>query len=752
MKQKKYIDINLKDRGILKLEPVTPYIFRIRLSSDGKFKEPSLIRYGILRNDWDTINFSIDDADESVRLNTEGASILINKSDGRISLYDSDGEMLLKESASPSSSIDEGFNAEFELRENERLYGLGDETREQVQKRGHSTQMWVKNVTCYVPIPFLMSTGGWGILVNTTWRHFFDIGDTQEDKLRFWSNNGELDYYLIVGKTLPIILNRYTDIAGKPHLLPLWGYGLTFVCNQQANAREMLDDCLNFRREGIPCDLVGLEPGWMEKHYDFSVDKKWHPERFYIPHWSPKGAHTFLGAAERLGFKMSLWLCCDYDLSYEEERQDKKETTSSEPNLEHNTKKLDKITKPEEPWFEHLKKFVDQGVSAFKMDGSNQVNEHPDREWGNGMTDEEMHNLYPTLLNKQMSLGFKEHTGKRSMIYSSGGYTGIQKYSATWAGDTGGGAKPLVSILNHGLSGHSNASCDMDVFSPAGIHFGFLMPWSQVCSWAYWRHPWLLGDKLLPMFKFYARLRYRLLPYIYSMAHIASRTGMPIMRSMNLMFPDDRECDNCLNQYMFGDAFLVGAFTDKVYLPEGHWFDYWTGEIYDGNQKLVCEIPEERGGPLFIRSGSIIPHWEDMDYVGQKPVEKIILHVYPEGETNFTLYEDDGITYKYLDGSVAETKIHCQASKNEIKLVIEPRKGSYEGMPKTRSFDICLHCKKRPTKLLLNNNPLIEHDGSTGWHYDEENKTVKLKVSYVSIEKNSESISQEEPIQILAVM
>ncbi len=89
---------------------------------------------------------------------------------------------------------------------------------------------------------------------------------------------------------------------------------------------------------------------------------------------------------------------------------------------------MDQLTRPEEPWFDHLKKFVDQGVSAFKMDGARQVNEHPDRKWGNGMDDEEMHNLYPTLLNQQMHQGFREHTGRRPMIYSSGGYTGLQQY------------------------------------------------------------------------------------------------------------------------------------------------------------------------------------------------------------------------------------------------------------------------------------------------------------------------------------
>ena len=728
--KEKYVDVELAQGGVLRVEPVTPHIFRIRLRPDAQFKEPSLIRYGIIRSDWEPVDFSVETLDDSLTIRTQGASLEISRKDGRLILHDGSGKVLLQEADSPRSSLESGFNAEFQLGDGEKLYGLGDEARDRIQKRGHRTQMWVKNVASYVPIPFLMSTSGWGILLNTTWRHFFDMGYSQEDRLRFWSRQGELDYYLIAGETMPMLIDRYTDIAGKPHLLPLWGYGLTFVCNQQVSAREMLDDCLNFRREEIPCDLVGLEPGWMSQNYDYTVNKKWHPERFYLPQWSSKGPHTFLGAAGRLGFKMSLWLCCDYDLSLVEEALVPKEPESEERHPDdfeqdqhfgHNPLRMDKLTKPEEPWFEHLKKFVDQGVSAFKMDGANQVNEHPDRKWGNGMEDEEMHNLYPTLLNKQMSLGFKEHTGRRAMIYSSGGYTGIQKYSATWAGDTGGGPRPLVSILNHGLSGHSNASCDMDAFNPQGIHFGFLMPWSQLCSWAYWRHPWLLGEKLLPIFKYYARLRYRLLPYIYSMAHTASRTGMPIMRSMNLTFPDDAKCDNCMQQYMFGDAFLAGAFTDKVYLPEGRWIDYWTGKNYQGKQEVTCQIPEDRGGPLFIRAGAIIPHWPDMDYVGQKPVDTIALNVYPEGESSFTLYEDDGVTYNYLEGAVAVTQITCRATEKEISLTIAPHAGSYQGMPETRSYDINLHSETVPTQVTLNGE-------SSDWSYGEDTRVIRLKV------------------------
>lgn len=733
-----HIDILLETGSTLRVQPISEYAFRIRLRPDSHFEEPSLIRYNILKNDWPEVSLQQSEKDNTVILTTGQTQLCINKTNGQVALQTTDGKTILGQSADPISDLQRGFRAEFELAPETKLYGLGDETRETIQKRGRITTMWVKNVACYVPIPILLSTSGWALLVNSTFKHYFDLGHTHSDRLAFGGREGELDYYLIAGEDLPTQIDRYTDIAGKPHLLPLYGYGLTFVCNQQANARDMLDDCLNLRRENIPCDLVGLEPGWMETRYDYTIEKKWHPERFFIPSWAPNGPGNFFNSLERMGFKMSLWLCCNYDLSYEEERQAGQTLTKrtgpedvhpddyeQDQNFGHGPVYQDKLTKPNEPWFEHLQKFVDQGASAFKMDGALQVNEHPDRLYGNGMTDAEMHNLYPTLLNKQMSLGFKEHTGKRAMIYSSGGYLGIQQYAATWAGDTGGGPKPLVSILNHGLSGHTNASCDMDVFTPAGIHFGFFMPWSQVCSWAYWRHPWLLGDHLGDIFKYYARLRYRLMPYIYSMAHQATRTGLPMMRAMPLVFPNDPQSDDLINQYMFGDAFLTGAFVENIHLPEGQWIDYWTGEKHTGPKDIESNIPENRGGPLYIRAGAIIPHWPDMQYVGQKSTEILDLHVYPHGESTFILYEDDGLSYAYQNGAHATTEITCLASDQTVTLTVGARTGTYENMPVSRSYNLYVFSDQHPQSIQVDNQPLNADD----WLFDEVVKAVRLSIT-----------------------
>lgn len=740
----RHFDFKLENGSFMRVQALAEEIFRVRIELSPAFKAPALERYGLIKSDWKEVSCEIEESPSSIVLKTSKAKLEVSRRDGSLKLRRADGSALLESSSAPYCDLSEGFGASFKLDGSERLYGLGDVTRDRIQKRGFKSRVWVVNVKSYVPIPVLSSTKGWALTVNSTWRHFFDAGASDFNVLKFWGRRGSLDFHLAAGDGVPSLLDRVTEICGKPALLPLWGYGLTFVCNEKADAKEMLDDCANFRREGIPCDLVGLEPGWMSKHYDVSIKKDWHPERFYIPSWVRKKSgdecgndQTFMGAARRLGFKVSLWLCEEYDLSFEEERQagnpdcgvrKAKAESRSEDDFEqdehfgHEPRRMDQITKPEEPWFEHLKKFVDDGASAFKLDGAFQVNEHPDRKYGNGMDDEEMHNLYPSILNKQMAQGYAKHTGKRAMIYSSGGYLGIQRYSATWAGDTGGGPKPLVSMLNHGLSGHVNASCDMDVFSPEGIHFGFLQPWSQVNSWAYWRHPWLLGAKLKESFAFYAKLRYKLIPYIYSCAWQAHLTGMPVMRAMSLAMPDDPAADSLLCQYLLGDSLLTSAFAKTIELPPGLWYDFWTGERIQGPAKLEVKYPEGRGGPLFVKAGALIPAWPKMDYVGQVPLDAIGLLVYPGADGAFTLYEDDGVSLAYLEGAKAETSIEMKSSGDSAEIAIHPRRGSYKGMPEKRVFELEIFSRNLPKAVSVDGEP-------ARWSYDETAKLVKLSVA-----------------------
>lgn len=684
--------IDLNDGTRISVRAVGPTAFHVRVGG-ALVDESPLVRYRILREN--SCPAEIEDTGTEVYVRTGQASVRVSRN-GTLALSDANDEIVL-ETAAPVSE-----HPRFALRREEQLFGLGDVGRDRIARRGRTIDMWVRNVKSYVPIPFLWSTENWGFLLNTTHRHMFDLGNSDPDS---WTLSGDAsygDFFLFVGESPADLLNSYTAIAGKPTLLPQWAYGLTFVENVNANARDVLDTLLKFREYRIPCDGIGLEPTWMQNWYDYSTEKTWHNERYFIPRYmTGADADTFPGTVARLKFRLSLWLCCDYDLSYAEEALVIQTEDDSENDgitrVEHDTALLsavraDTITKPDEPWFEHLKKFVDDGAAAFKLDGANQVLEHPDRLWANGMTDRQMHNLYPVLLGKQMQQGFAEYTGRRPLIYTAGGYTGIQQFAATWAGDTGGGEQPLVSMLNHGMSGHSNTSCDMHIFTKEGIHFGFLQPWSQLCSWNYYRHPWFLEPELLDIVRDYAVLRYRLLPYIYSAAHVAADTGMPILRAMPLAYPDDVAGHHLLNQYMLGDSLLVTAFTDTVHLPPGDWYDYWTGEVHTGPDDIRIEYPANRGGVLLVKVGSVLPTWDAVSNTSDADRAHLGLEVFAGASGTTTVYEDDGTSLQHMSGARASTTVTFDGRD----LRISPLSGHYAGMPTERRYTVTVRGLTRP--------------------------------------------------------
>ena len=731
----------LPDGRLLRVEAVAEKTFRVRLSDEWE-KEAAMNRYGFILEQ-PAPEIEAEEKESVLSVKTKSAAIEVSAEDGSIRLLNAAGECILESAKAPVWSR-WGYEAAFTLNSGSKIYGLGDVTRERIEKTGFETEIWVANVKQYIPIPFMLSTAGWGLYINTTWRHTIDVGSSEQGVLKLAAKGGALDLYFFAAEGTEALLNEYTNLLGKPAMLPAWAYGLVYVCNQKVNDMEMMQECLNFRREGIPCDVCGLEPGWMSKKYDYSIDKQWDTSKFYIPYWSPKGEHTFFGAMSRLGFKLSLWLCCDYDLSFEEERQAannekmeflKNSAGRDEDDFEQDRNfadcklHMDRITKVDQPWFEHLKKFVDQGAACFKLDGADQIVDHPDRKWGNGMDDEEMHNLYPLLLNKQMSRGFTDYTGRRSMIYSAGGYAGIQRFSANWAGDTGGGSKPLVHMLNHGYSGHVNTSCDMDIFTDAGVHFGFFQPWSQLCNWAYWRQPWFLEPERKEKYKFYANLRYRMLPYIYTAAHRASKTGYPIMRAMSMAFPQMENADELLYQYMFGDDMLTAAFAEEITLPEGTWFNAWTGEAIEGGRTIKAEFPDTVGGPLYLKANAFIPTCEPGEFIGQKPIEHIELNLYPcGGERFYQLYEDDGITEKYLGGEYALTDMSMTERDGEVIVRIAPRKGSYEGMPEKRTYSVNIMNRSAASCVTVNGRETEFAIRTDGWCAKAENGFVSVAV------------------------
>lgn len=308
----------LADGASLRVDVLAENLFRVRRSwtNDAQgvvWTESGMNRYGILKGDWPKTPF----AREGNAVRTAGAVLTVDPDRGTLWVK---GLASAADVTVTPRAVGKGFAIAFSLAKGERIYGFGDSGRDNIMRRGHRFDLWIRNNLCNIPIPMAVSRSGWGLLLNSTWRNAFDCGAKDPDALVCEAKEGDIDFYVFTGKDYRALLDIYTQLAGRPALLPVWGYGFTYVCNQNIDQYNLVNEALQFRDRDLPCDVIGLEPGWMQTFYDASVYKEWNQARFYFPYWAPKGDHTFVGALRRIGFKLSLWLCCDYDLTRYEEQ------------------------------------------------------------------------------------------------------------------------------------------------------------------------------------------------------------------------------------------------------------------------------------------------------------------------------------------------------------------------------------------------------------------------------------------------
>ena len=256
------------------------------------------------------------------------------------------------------------------------------------------------------------------------------------------------------------------------------------------------------------------------------------------------------------------------------------------------------------------------------------------------------------------------------------------------------------------------------------------------------REPWSFNAEICAAWRKIAELRYRLIPYIYSCAYQYHRTGFPFVRAMDMEFPDE-ELPPCAEyQYMFGDAFLVAPIYEKgtptkrpVYLPKGRWIDYWTGAVYRGGRTIEYTARLDII-PLFVRSGSIIPMGPPMEYMDQKSLDPLTLDIYPrKSKMSFTLYEDDGITDRYLEGIYRLTVIETSLIGDSLVIKIKAPKGKYRGLSSRTCILKINGQKRKPEAVYLNDHPLPERNSIYGWWYDE-----SIEVLYVKIKQGREEI------------
>lgn len=737
--------VKINDGLTVSVEACSESIFRIKVSPRKDFTESLMERYELIKTDWSEVKTDISDKGGVWTLKTPEYSLAINKKTGVMTVKDAKGGKVIREvrflpekeglCGEMRSFINEKYAdlkvadngggiigddngkfgevdkheipaadavsiLSFSMEDGERFYGGGSTSRDHIQHRGEFLRMWTTYQQTEIPMPFMMSSRGWGVYNNSTRKSFFDIGNQQKSKFNIINTFDEADFFLMMGKDMPAVLNEYTLVTGRTYVLPKWAYGLCFGPNMREEQFDILNDAVRFRQFDVPCDVFWLEPQWMEKRYDFSTKKKWNYDRFSPePYWLqdqyPKTMHNrlFIGKLRSMGFHLGLWLCEEYDLSIQEEDIIAERTGGKLSGQEH--------------WMDHLTVFMDQGVEGFKLDPARTIDNHTNWEYYNGRTDKEMHNLNQVLLPKQMRELGRKYNGKRTWHHYCGGWSGTQRWTASTSGDNGGGKTALYDQLNLGMSGFLNTSCDvMSVpreLEMQGLHFGLFLPWVQINSWFSMMHPFYYAKEEQDIYRFYVKLRYSLAPYIYSMALEAAQNGMPIVRSMPLCFPEDRNCDDMTYQYMFGDNFCVGIFTNEIYLPKGTWTDAWSGEkIVSKGETFTREYPSNRAGLLFIREGAIIPTQPDVEYLGARPFDRVILKVYPHGDSAYTMLDDDGESYEYENGGIASTLFESHERDGGVEVVVNPVQGSFKGMPSEREYSFRIQRDSRPASVSLN--------------------------------------------------
>ena len=599
---------------------------------------------------------------------------------------------------------------------------------------------------------------------------------TQREQLSIWSEMArDMDYYFIAGQNFDDVISGYRTLTGKASLYPKWVLGFWQSRERYQSSQDIEDNLAEFRRRHIPIDNIVQDwnywklPDWGA--HDFEASRYPNPQamldsvhamhgRFMISVW-PKFYDTTEHYKELdekgwmyrqavkddihdwLGFRGSM-----YDAYDEGARK-----LFWKQMDDHLYSKFNKNGVP--------------GIDAWWMDASEPNVRDCTPMWYRKAlcgptalgTSTEYFNAYSTvnadaIYNGQRSVWKGKANEPRVFLLTRSGFAGEQRFStATWSGDIGTRWEDMraqmTAGLNYSMSGVPFWGMDQGgfcvenryvaaqkLFNEKGVENEDLKEWRELqARWnqfgafiplfrshGQWptREIWNIAPDNHPTYKsfvYYDQLRYRLMPYMYSMAAWAHFKDYTLMRALVMDFNGDKEVENIGNQWMFGPALMacpVGYYKARnrsVYFPKQcGWYDFYTGEHYDGGQHLVVDAPYEKI-PVFVREGAIIPFGPAMEWCDEKPAELINLYVYEGQDGSFQLYEDEGTNYNYEKGKYATIEIAYNDADKTVSF--GKRNGAFKGMLKNRRFNVVLVKKDQPRDLNLDNpeGKMVQYSG-----------------------------------------
>lgn len=583
----------------------------------------------------------------------------------------------------------------FACQPDEHFYGFGEKFTN-FDKRGQWLVMWnedavgVSTEKAYKNIPFFVSTKGYGLFVDSVTCVNFDMAASNHPTFSVLAPDTALDYYVIAGPEPQTIISRYAGLVGRPILPPKWAFGLWVSSSFKPDSATAVSERSRMLRDhDIPSDVVHLDCYW-QRFGDWS-DLNWDRECFPEP-------DLMIRELKDRNFKLSLWINPHFGFESARFREAKAKgyllkTAAGEPYVVklwadyHPPVGIIDFTNPEAAswWKELLRPLLKMGVDVFKTDFGEGV--PADAIAWNGMTGEQLHNLYALLYNDAAAEVTVEETGQVGFVWGRSTYAGGQRHAAQWAGDPNCTYQDMASTLRGGLSigmcGHPFWSHDIGGFNGQPTpdlyirwsQFGLFSPLSRLHGTTS-RLPWDYGEEALHIFREFVRLRYRLLPYIYSEAVHSAETSLPLLRSMLLQFPDDPRTQSLDLQYMFGRDLLVAPIFNRdgsrsVYFPAGKWVDFWSHKVVTGPCTRMVRVGLDRM-PLYVRANGLIPTIDPIDHIENGPFDPVTIDAYLLTSGRLHLHDTDGTTSVVAKLRDSRLEVSCDGVKHELRLRLMP--------------------------------------------------------------------------------
>ena len=686
-------------------------VIRVRIAKNDS--DYSGFSYAVIREP-ETVSFEVEDHTTHFVVRTSSIQLHITKSPFRISAFTSAGELLTADDAAFGTSwLGNEVTTYKQLQADERFIGLGEKTGN-LDRRGKTYVNWntdnfaypTDGDPLYLSTPFYMGIvegRPYGIFFDNTHKTTFNFGCSNDRFSYFQAEDGEMNYYIIYQPTVAGIIERYTWLTGRMEMPPLWSLGFQQCRYSYYPYPEVLNAARTFREKDIPADVLYLDIHYMDAYKVFT----WHPTRFPDP-------EGLLKELKAMGFNVVVIL--DPGIKREQgyhaydDGKQKDMFVKYPDGAEYNGQVWPgwsafpdfTMEAAREWWAEKMHAITDVGVEGFWNDMNEPAawGQHlPDLiEFdyeGEGATHKKARNVYGMQMARSTQEGGKKLLkGKRPFVLTRAGYSGIQRHAAVWTGDNVSNDDHMLAgvrlVNSMGLTGVAFAGYDVGGFAGEAspelfarwIALGAFSPFFRSHSMVNSRdsEPWSFGEAVEDVSRNYIKLRYRLMPYIYSSFYETSQTGIPVARSLAIDYTNDAHIykNPYQNQYLFGASILVIPCEStnqfhKAYIPAGNWYNLYTDAPQEGAKELILEAGMETL-PLYVKAGSILLMQDSRSSLSKDKASDVLeVHVYVGADGHFVQYEDDGSTYEYTQGQTALR--HFSIKGNTLS--ISAKEGAY---------------------------------------------------------------------------